>query len=441
MYPELAYSAPFFISAISIFATGLFICFQPLHPLGFWYLVILCFSAAFWSLTEGMLYLGFPADTNMRITYIQHLGTVPLTPSALLFVLSFFRFDTPRTRELPLVLATIAIGILALVWTDPLHHLVYQGHYTIYTDPVPMLGLHHSPAWWLIMGYHYLLTLTIGVALFRVFVTTTGPLRLHAALVLTLLFVVWGCNAIYVTGNSPLPNMDMGPLTFILVAGVMAWGFYRFNFLDIHPIGRNTFFNAIENPILVLDTRKRLLDLNPAAEKVFNLRGGSSVGKHISDLLPGQPLLAEDPELAIIDEFPILCDGATRFFERHVSSLQNNKALDLGFIYTFHDVTERKKSENAMRESQRLQGVLDIAHAVCQDMQPPLDVILQCSEQIMEGLPADHPEYDRSVNLDSQIRRLEKTAHKLMGITRYKTRGYLTGRIIDIDMASTAEET
>ena len=53
---------------------------------------------------------------------------------------------------------------------------------------------------------------------------------------------VWFINAVYVSGNSPVPNMDISPIAFILVAGAMAWGFFRYGLLDISPVAKAEIF-------------------------------------------------------------------------------------------------------------------------------------------------------------------------------------------------------
>lgn len=436
MYSKLIYSTPFFISSLFIFVVGLFVCCRPRRPRGIGYLVALCFAAAVWTATEGMLYLGFETETNMAITYFQHLGSVPLPPLLLVFTLSFFGYDAWLNRKTLVGLATAAGAVLLLVWTNPLHHQVYRNYYLIDTGPVLMLGLHHGPLWWALMAYHYTLTAIVAILLYRTIRTATGPLRRHAALLLVLVCIVWGLNGVYVSGNSPVPNMDLGPLAFILVAVAMARGFYRHNFLGIYPIEKSAFFSTFEDPILVLDFKKRVLDLNPAAEKLLNIQAAGAIGRDIGEHLKTRLHLDELPETPSDDVLPVISKGENKYFELRGSMLKDKRGSGIGHIYIFHDITEQKHTDAAMRERERLRGVLEIAGTVCEDMAQPIDTIVDCSHRILDALSDGHPDHGKGLKLAEQTKRLEETARKLMGITRYKTRRYLGGRIIDIEEAA-----
>jgi hypothetical protein len=47
---------------------------------------------------------------------------------------------------------------------------------------------------------------------------SASMLRAQAILILSAVMIVWLLNAVYVTGKSPVPNMDLGPMAFVLMA-------------------------------------------------------------------------------------------------------------------------------------------------------------------------------------------------------------------------------
>jgi PAS domain-containing protein len=436
MHPELTYSTPFFISSFSIFVVGIFISCRQRRPRGIWYLTALCFAAAIWAGTEGMLYLGLGVETNMRITYIQYLGFTPLPPLLLLFTLSFFGHDPWLNRKTFMGLGIAWAAILLVAWTNPLHQQIYREYYRIETGPVPMLGLVHGPLWRVMMGYHYALTILVGFILYRTIRTDAGPLRQQAALFLGFVCIVLGSNAVYVSGNSPTPNMDMGPLAFILVTIAMARGFYRHNFLGIHPIAKAQFFSALDDSILVLDLKKRILDMNPAAEKLLKVRASDTIGRNIGDLSNRHLDFAAMFEKKSGEVLPVPSGSGSRHFELRVMAMADNHRTGIGHILFFHDITEQLHADDAMRERERLQGVLEIAGAVSEEMAQPIGTIVDCAKQVFDALPPGHSDHDRGKKLFEQAKRLVETANKLMGITRYETRSYLGRSIIDIEKAS-----
>ena len=89
-----------------------------------------------------------------------------------------------------------------------------------------------------------------------------------------------------------------------------------------------------------------------------------------------------------------------------------------------------------VRESERMQGVLEIAGAVCHEMNQPLMAITGYSDLISLEISEDDPLFDRINKLQKQIGRIEKITKRLMNITKYETKAYLAGNIIDIEKSS-----
>ena len=92
--------------------------------------------------------------------------------------------------------------------------------------------------------------------------------------------------------------------------------------------------------------------------------------------------------------------------------------------------------QNALAEKEKFQGVLEMAGAVCHEVNQPLMVISGYSEMLLMDLPEDHPRYETCRKISEQVHRLGNITKKLMGITKYKTKSYLRGNIVDIDEAS-----
>jgi len=104
-----------------------------------------------------------------------------------------------------------------------------------------------------------------------------------------------------------------------------------------------------------------------------------------------------------------------------------------GVVVNYKDLTERKQVEQEQLQHEKLQGVLEMAGAVCHEMNQPLMAISGYSELLLMEITADDPIKEKIVNITNQVDRLGKITQKLMGITKYETKEYLKGKIIDID--------
>jgi CheY-like chemotaxis protein len=91
-------------------------------------------------------------------------------------------------------------------------------------------------------------------------------------------------------------------------------------------------------------------------------------------------------------------------------------------------------------EEQKLQGVLEMAGAVCHEMNQPLQVIAGHSDLLMVDMPEDDPRHDHISEIMEHVKRMGLITNKLMRITKYKTRDYIAGKkIVDIDKASNTD--
>jgi signal transduction histidine kinase len=108
----------------------------------------------------------------------------------------------------------------------------------------------------------------------------------------------------------------------------------------------------------------------------------------------------------------------------------------VGAIETFQDLTKRKEAETSLREGDRLHGVIEMAGAVCHEMNQPLMVLSGISELLALKLSEEDPLQSTIQKIGEQIDKLASITHKLMNITRYETKNYPGGKIIDIDKAT-----
>jgi signal transduction histidine kinase len=430
------YCTPFFIAAVFILIIAGF-AFNRRQVRGGWHLAFVCLAAAVWAATEGMLYLGLSVRTNLLITYIQYLGIAPLPPLALLFVLITFGFEAWITPPRTAALLGIAGAIILMVWTDPVHHLVFTRTYAIHTGPFPMLGLEHGVTWWVIIGYHYTLLALLSLLLIRQMLTASGFHTAQAGVILVAVGIVWIVNAVYISGNSPVPNMDIGPLAFALVAVSMAWGFFRYKLLDITPIARSEIVSGLRDPIMVLDHKDRLVDINPAAARLFNIAPQVAIGQPARQVLAAYPQLLELPEEAKPHEACLTLEGQEHFFDLHISLLADRRGRIIGRLIVMHDTTQRICAAEALCATEKLQGVFEMAGAVCHELNQPLMAITGYAELIGMRLDKGDPLYADVKKLVKQVERLGKITKRLMTITKYETKEYLDRKIIDIERSST----
>ena len=94
--------------------------------------------------------------------------------------------------------------------------------------------------------------------------------------------------------------------------------------------------------------------------------------------------------------------------------------------------------QNELREKEKFQGVLEMAGAVCHELNQPLQSVSGFSELLLMDIETSDPNHKRLKNIMMGIERIGDLTRKIMKITRYRSKNYMNGksRILDIDQAS-----
>ncbi len=97
--------------------------------------------------------------------------------------------------------------------------------------------------------------------------------------------------------------------------------------------------------------------------------------------------------------------------------------------------------QNELREREKLQGVLEMAGAICHELNQPLQSVSGFSELLLMNMETGTPNYKKLKNIKAGIERIGDLTRKIMKITRYQSKPYLNeSKIIDIEKASRYEE-
>lgn len=205
----------------------------------------------------------------------------------------------------------------------------------------------------------------------------------------------------------------------------------------------HTLFELLPVGILLEDDQGTILHVNQAfcrflgynseeliGEKVHLLAHPDvrdQVNKNISQLLAGKVLKH--------NEKSVRKDGTICYMELNETkvSLSNGKE---GILCIAEDYTERVKAQEEHILKEKLQGILEMAGAVCHELNQPLTTIFITSDLVLDFPLRENIKENITVIKDEAIR-IGQISEKLMNITKYKTRDYINGnKIFDLDKAS-----
>lgn len=94
--------------------------------------------------------------------------------------------------------------------------------------------------------------------------------------------------------------------------------------------------------------------------------------------------------------------------------------------------------QNKLLEKEKLQGVLEMAGAVCHELNQPLQAVSGWSELLLMDLPEKDPNCTALRNIKASVNRIGELTRKIMMISTYKTMDYLSRsrKIIDINKSA-----
>lgn len=95
---------------------------------------------------------------------------------------------------------------------------------------------------------------------------------------------------------------------------------------------------------------------------------------------------------------------------------------------------EKRKTEHALKEAERMKGALEMAGTVCHEFNQPLQILSGHLDLLMLTVPETDALHPKLVKIQDEILRMGGLTKKLMRIVRYRKKSYGRGRyIIDID--------
>ncbi|HSQ66038.1 MAG TPA: PAS domain S-box protein [Polyangiaceae bacterium] len=184
----------------------------------------------------------------------------------------------------------------------------------------------------------------------------------------------------------------------------------------------------VSQPVVAVDPAGLVIYWNAAAERVFGWSESEVIGRHSELLLgirwpapSGYEAFRGELEAAGTwqGELELTTQGGVPIVAEASMRLQHDGAgVATNVIAVMQDVTERRRLEEQLRQSQKMEAIGLLAGGVAHDFNNLLAVILGFSEMARRQVPPDHPVYAQVAEIHAAAKRGVDLTRKLLAFSR-----------------------
>jgi PAS domain S-box-containing protein len=238
----------------------------------------------------------------------------------------------------------ITVGLAA---TNELHHLIWTSTQVVVDHSSLFLQVSHGWWFWVHTAYSYALLLAATYFLVQVTVQSHRLFQAQALIMLGGMFIPWLANLLYLSRLNPVPNLDITPVAFLLTSLALSVSTLRFRMMDINPVARESIMSAMSDGAVVLDQKDRVVEINVAAQRIFEPQADTFIGRPVGELWPelAQAVAASDGPAGSTQEITRTTAAERRSYNLRVTPVLNRRRQATGRLLLLSDVTELKRSQ------------------------------------------------------------------------------------------------
>ena len=314
----------------------------------------LMFALVLWCVPDGFLLLSDVPSWQHFWTKVEYIGIVSVPLAWWATAVGYSGQSRLLTRRRLAYMAVIPFITLILAWSFESHTLIYQDYLFFRLNGILHMDITYGPWWWINALYSYIL-LIWGGALFLLSASRSFYVyRSQAiALLVGISLPILG-NLLHIFQIGFGGEIDFTPFTFAIGGLPLGWAIFRLRLFDLAPIARHAVMEGMRDGVVILDPMNRIVDLNPAAQKILGQPGGKLVGRPVTETLgvwlgvPGQ-LLEEETSR---QELHLKVAGEERTFELYVSPVSLQEKGFSSRLLLLQDVTEWRAMGQELRSAQ-----------------------------------------------------------------------------------------
>ena len=305
-------------------------------------LFLMAVSILVWTAGYSLEVAGANLESKYFWGVIQYFGIAFAPYGWLIFAIVYSDNAKIISRRFITLTALIPSITVLLALTTKWHGLIWSEYHINQQGSFSAIDASYGPWFWVHFAYSYIILLIGTVLLARTLWRRQGMYRGQIVAMLVAVLTPWIGNALYLTGNSPIPYLDLTPFAFTVTVAALAWAIFGFHLVDITPLARDSVVDSMREGMIVLDVRGNIVDINNAAARMVGVSVANAIGKTAADVFSPWSHLVERFRnmLEAKDEISVGQGEAQRSYEVRLSPLQDPQGQLVGRVIMLRAMDE-----------------------------------------------------------------------------------------------------
>jgi diguanylate cyclase (GGDEF)-like protein len=312
-------------------------------------------AAAGWSLVAGLEAAAVPLDAKILFSKMEYAGSGCMAVLFLLFACRYTGRTAWMTRLRVAALWLLPAVSISLAATNGLHGLLWTGF-----APGPpgtnTVLYQHGPAFFGVLAGLFGYVLIASYLLVSSAIRASAVQRRQSFMILLGTAFPWISGIHYALGVTFLPGLNLIPVSFAATGIILTIGILQLRLFELVPVARNALIEGMTDGVLVVDSARRIIDVNPAARRIFSLPVGA-IGEDAVRVFSAWPQITDafssDREVHLeltLSEDPLL------HVDLGIAPLTSESGAASSFLIDVRDISARYRAETELQDAnERLQ--------------------------------------------------------------------------------------
>ncbi len=279
-----------------------------------------------------------------------HAISSAIWSALLVFSLQYTGRQVFPSRRTLLLLAIEPLVFFLLTFADTQHTLVRLNPQLVAAQPFALLTYTRAPLAWADTLYGF------GLILITIFLLASDAFHAPRLFQKQTLLLVLAAIFPALIHFSSFIGMDQThaegllPYAYFVMVSFLGYGVLRYQMLDIIPAAGGRLVENMAFGVIVLDRRRRVVYLNPAAQRITKCTQNEVIGSTTLPDLDFTPILSETENQ--IREISIQCGETKSDFEVCATPIFDRSRSLTGWLIVLNNITESKRLRLSLQESE-----------------------------------------------------------------------------------------